>query len=147
MARSTTPEPGKPVRGSTTGRPLMAALDLLGRRWTLRLLWELRDGPLGPRAILANCEGLSSSVLYRRIRDLERSGLAQRLPDGSYLLTDLGRELGEAISALQRWSVKWARSSPGPVSSSQRPPGGAQRSARTVDTGEQERNACGRSHW
>jgi L-alanine-DL-glutamate epimerase-like enolase superfamily enzyme len=38
----TTPKPGKPVRGSQTGRPIMALLDLLGRRWTLRLLWELR---------------------------------------------------------------------------------------------------------
>ena len=33
------------VRGSRTGRPIMALLDLLGRRWTLRIIWELRDGP------------------------------------------------------------------------------------------------------
>ena len=32
------------VRGSRTGRPIMALLDLLGRRWTLRIIWELRDG-------------------------------------------------------------------------------------------------------
>ena len=41
------PRPGVPVRGSATGRPLMAAMDLLGRRWALRILWELRDGPRG----------------------------------------------------------------------------------------------------
>ena len=38
--------PGQPVRGSASGRPIMALLDLLGRRWALRILWELRDGPL-----------------------------------------------------------------------------------------------------
>ena len=43
----TRPIPGKPVRGSKTGRPIMALLDLLGRRWALRVLWELRNGPVG----------------------------------------------------------------------------------------------------
>jgi len=109
VAGSSTPAPGGPVRGSTTGRPLMAALDLLGRRWTLRLLWELRDDPLGPRAILARCDGLSSSVLYRRLADLEQAGLAVREAGGTYALTDLGCELGEAMTPLSRWSEKWAR--------------------------------------
>lgn len=102
--------PGRPVRGSTTGRPIMVALDLLGRRWTLRLLWELRDGPLGPRAMLGACPGLSSSVLYRRIGELVEAGLVERQPDGSYALTELGRDLGEAISPLNRWSERWAGS-------------------------------------
>lgn len=102
------PRPGRPVRGSTTGRPLMAALDLLGQRWTLRVLWELRDGPLGPRAMLARCAGLSSSVLYRRLRDLEGAGLVARGTEGSYALTGLGHDLGEAIAPLDRWSRRWA---------------------------------------
>jgi DNA-binding HxlR family transcriptional regulator len=87
----------------------MAALDLLGRRWTLRLLWELRDGPHGPRAVLARCEGLSSSVLYRRLRDLEEAGLVTREPEASYRLTELGAELREAIAPLGSWSERWAK--------------------------------------
>ena len=75
---STAPRPGRPVRGSTSGRPIMAALDLLGRRWMLRLLWELRDGPAGPRAILARCNRLCSSVLYLRIGELDDAGLIGR---------------------------------------------------------------------
>jgi len=42
------PLPGRAVRGSRSGRPVMALLDLLdllGRRWTLRLLWELHGEP------------------------------------------------------------------------------------------------------
>jgi DNA-binding HxlR family transcriptional regulator len=87
----------------------MAALDLLGRRWTLRVLWELRNGPIGPRAVLGLCDGLSSSVLYRRLRELEEAGLAARQEEGSYALTNLGRELSAAIAPLDQWSRKWAR--------------------------------------
>jgi len=46
MARPA-PRPGRPVRGSRTGRPIMALLDLLGRRWVLRILWELREAGYG----------------------------------------------------------------------------------------------------
>ena len=103
----TTPTPGRPVRGSTTGRPLMAALDLLGRRWALRVLWELRDGPIGARALLARCEGLSPSVLYERLRELTDAGLVTR--DGErYLLTPVGRSLRRAIQPLDRWASTWA---------------------------------------
>src|SRR5271163_4077207 len=72
------PVPGRTVRGSSTGRPLMAALDLLGRRWALRLLWELRDGPLGARALRSRCDQMSSSVLYERLDELTAAGLLAR---------------------------------------------------------------------
>ena len=109
MSRRGTPRPGQPVRGSVTGRPLMAALDLLGRRWSLRVLWELREGPQGPRAVLARCEGLSSSVLYERLRELETAGLVARTPEGTYGLTDIGNALSDAIAPLDRWAQKWAQ--------------------------------------
>ncbi|GAA3219375.1 helix-turn-helix domain-containing protein [Actinocorallia longicatena] len=104
-----TPLPGRPVRGSSSGRPLMAAMDLLSRRWALRLCWELRDGPVGARALLARCEGLSSSVLYQRLADLTTAGLVTSGPPG-YTLTDLGTSLGPALSALDDWAVTWAGS-------------------------------------
>jgi DNA-binding HxlR family transcriptional regulator len=104
----TTPLPGHPVRGSTSGRPLMAALDLLGRRWTLRILWELRDGSLGARALRARCDDMSSSVLYQRLRDLREAGLVEQETDGTYALSTLGRQLGDAIAPLQRWAERWS---------------------------------------
>ena len=75
MTKKAAPLPGRPVRGSTTGRPLMAALDLLGRRWALRILWELRDGATGARALRDRCDGMSSSVLYERLDELAAAGL------------------------------------------------------------------------
>jgi DNA-binding HxlR family transcriptional regulator len=104
----TAPRPGSPVRGSITGRPIMAAMDLLGRRWALRIIWELRDGPVGARALLARCEGLSSSVLYQRLAELTSSGLVAGTA-GGYQLTPLGTSLGQALAPLNEWADTWAQ--------------------------------------
>jgi DNA-binding HxlR family transcriptional regulator len=86
----------------------MAALDLLGRRWTLRILWELRDGALGARALRQRCDNMSSSVLYERLGELRTAGLVARDADGDYELSRLGRQLGDAIAPLQRWADRWS---------------------------------------
>jgi DNA-binding HxlR family transcriptional regulator len=110
MARTAVPRPGGDVRGSTTGRPLMAAMDLLGRRWALRVLWELRVGPTGARALQARCDGMSSSVLYDRIRDLTASGLVERTNDDRYVLSEVGAALGSALEPVDTWAQSWATS-------------------------------------
>jgi DNA-binding HxlR family transcriptional regulator len=101
--------PGVPVRGSNSGRPIMAALDLLGRRWSLRILWELAGGPLGARALRARCDDMSTSVLYARLGELVEAGLV-RSDAGAYELTSLGADLGQAIAPLDAWAQRWARS-------------------------------------
>jgi DNA-binding HxlR family transcriptional regulator/uncharacterized damage-inducible protein DinB len=103
-----TPRPGRRVRGSATGRPVMAALDLLGRRWTLRVLWELRDGAVGFRPLQQRCGGMSSSVLQTRLIELQQGLLVVRHRDGSYELTRLGADLYQALLPLHRWSDRWA---------------------------------------
>lgn len=85
----------------------MAAMDLLGRRWTLRVLWELRAGPVGARALLAACDGISSSVLYERLRDLTDASLVVQADSGDYDLTEIGRELGDSLQPLDAWARRW----------------------------------------
>ena len=111
MTPAEVPLPGSTVRGSSTGRPIMAALDLLGRRWALRILWELRDGPLGARALRSRCDEMSSSVLYERLGELTAAGLVERTESADYDLTALGRSLGDALAPLDAWARRWARSS------------------------------------
>jgi DNA-binding HxlR family transcriptional regulator len=103
-----TPKPGRPVRGSTTGRPLMAALDLFGRRWSLRIVWELREAALGFRALQQRCENMSSSVLRQRLTELVDAKIVEQHADTSYALTPLGREAYGALRPLVRWSDRWA---------------------------------------
>ena len=102
------PLPGQPVRGSTTGRPIMALLDLLGRRWALRVIWELRDGPLQFRALQERCAGMSSSVLNQRLRELRTAGIVE-LSEGGYQLTAEGRGLRDAFGPLDAWAKRWGR--------------------------------------
>lgn len=101
------PRPGVPVRGSESGRPVMAALDLLGRRWTMRILWELSQAPAGFRELQRRCERMSSSVLSTRIEELSGARLLALDGDG-YRLTQLGQDLVEALSPLDAWSRRWA---------------------------------------
>src|ERR1700761_3181809 len=81
------------VRGSRTGRPVMALLDLLGRRWTLRIIWELReDRALTSRALRSACDEASPTVLNERLKELREAGFVT-LGDAGYTLTPLGKEL------------------------------------------------------
>jgi DNA-binding HxlR family transcriptional regulator len=90
----------------------MAAMDLLGRRWVLRILWELRDGPLGARALLSRCDQMSSSVLYQRLTELAAARLITRDEAGAYALTELGGALGPALGALDSWAQDWSAELP-----------------------------------
>lgn len=101
-----TPMPGRPARGSASGRPVMAALDLLGRRWTLRVLWELSQTPAGFRELQRRCERMSSSVLSTRLAELTSARIVTLRADG-YHLTQLGEELVQALKPLNAWSERW----------------------------------------
>lgn len=103
----TAPVPGVPVRGSSSGRPVMALLDLLGRRWALRVLWELRDGPLAFRVLQERCDGMSSSVLNQRLRELREAAVIEHDSDG-YRLSAEGRRLEPSLAALNDWAERWA---------------------------------------
>ena len=82
----------------------MRLLDLLGRRWTLRVLWELRDGEASTfRSLQERCGGLSSSVLSARLAELRDAGIVERA-DGGYRLSDSGRALTEPLLALNAWA-------------------------------------------
>jgi DNA-binding HxlR family transcriptional regulator len=112
-ARNPTPLPGRPVRGSRTGRAANALLDLLGRRWALRILWELRhEGTtLTFRELQTACGDASSSVINDRLRELREAGIVDRV-DGGYALTPHGRELKDTLLQLEDWAQRWARRQP-----------------------------------
>lgn len=86
----------------------MALLDLLGRRWTLRIIWELREQPLTSRALRQACDQASPTVLQARLTDLRQASLIERAPDG-YRLTALGRELLKEFLPLHRFAETWSR--------------------------------------
>jgi DNA-binding HxlR family transcriptional regulator len=98
------------VRGSRTGRPIMALLDLLGRRWTLRIIWELReDHALTSRALRTACDEASPTIMQARLSELREAGLVELEAGGGYRLTELGKELTENFAPLNRFAERWAK--------------------------------------
>ncbi|MFB1034698.1 MAG: helix-turn-helix domain-containing protein [Sinobacterium sp.] len=101
------PIPGGKVRGSVTGKPIMALLDLLGRTWGLGIIWNLHQGPATFRQLQERCEKISPTLLNSRLKELKTLKLVNVCADG-YQLSELGSELFNIIFPLGAWSKKWA---------------------------------------
>jgi DNA-binding HxlR family transcriptional regulator len=84
-------------------RPVESALDLLGRRWALRLVWELRRSTLS-FSELRQRTGISPSVLSARLGELDSFGVVERDTGRRYRLSGNGRELARILYELNRWA-------------------------------------------
>jgi len=98
-----------PVRGSRSGRPIMALLDLLGRRWTLRVLWELRERPATFRELRDRCDRVSPTVLNARLGELRAAEIIERDLATGYRMTAHGAALLGSLAALNAWATAWDR--------------------------------------
>ena len=97
----------EPNRASTTARPLAELFDLIGRRWTLRILWELRGRTLSFNDLRRAVGGMSQSVLVTRLTELFGAGLVADVP-GGYRLTPHGAALTRELTNLDGWATDWA---------------------------------------
>jgi len=84
----------------------MVALDMLGRRGALRVLWELRGDPLTFRALQTAC-GTNPGSLNTRLKELRHLDIVNH-DAGGYRLTEQGRALMAALEPLQAWADDWA---------------------------------------
>ncbi|MFJ1461044.1 winged helix-turn-helix transcriptional regulator [Nocardia sp. N2S4-5] len=93
--------------------PIHAAMELLGQRWMLRVLWELEPGPIGFLELRRRMGNCSSSMLSVRLQHLQSAGLVVKRADKAYEPTPIGRELGVALQPLWDWSRRWSDDHPG----------------------------------
>ena len=84
-------------------RPMPAALDLLGRRWALRLVWELRRDAVSFSELRSRVR-ISPSVLSTRLGELSEAGVLERDASRRYTLTGRGRELARLLYEINRWA-------------------------------------------
>jgi DNA-binding HxlR family transcriptional regulator len=89
----------------------MALLDLLGRRWTLRVLWELRATPASFRELQERCGGLSPTILNVRLRELRDAGIVELTEKTGFRTTSSGAKLLQALAPLDEWAKRWAKRS------------------------------------
>ncbi|WP_235860526.1 winged helix-turn-helix transcriptional regulator [Roseibium suaedae] len=85
----------------------MVLLDVLGQRWTLRILWELTQGPATFRELQKRCDGISPTLVNRRLAQFRDLGFVAKGKQG-YELTQLGQELSEQFISLESWANRWA---------------------------------------
>ncbi|MFG3520973.1 winged helix-turn-helix transcriptional regulator [Nocardia nova] len=82
-----------------------AAMELLGQRWMLRVVWELTPGPLGFLELRRRMDNCSSSMLSVRLQTLQGAGVIVKRADKAYELTTAGTELVRALQPLWAWAA------------------------------------------
>lgn len=87
----------------TTSHPVTEILELLGRRWVLRILWELYDNPAGFRELQARCDGMSASVLSQRLKELVHADILEQDEHLRYHFSEEGRELTHILMQIKQW--------------------------------------------
>ena len=92
------------IRNTSTSAGLALALDHFGRRWALRVIWELRGEPLSFRALRAACGDISPSVMQARLHQLRDLGLIEQIPGLGYRHTSAGQQLFRVIAPLDNWA-------------------------------------------
>ena len=93
------------LRRASTSTQMARSLDVAGRRWALRIVWELRVGPLNFRALQAACGDVSPSVMQRRLHELRDFGVIEKIPRLGYRLSASGERLFQVLSQLDKWSA------------------------------------------
>ena len=91
--------------------PVRKALELLGGRWTLLILHELRDDCLRYAELRRRVQGISDKMLSQELKQLEQAGLVWRRdygevpPKVDYQLTEAGRSALEVVESLARFGM------------------------------------------
>ena len=112
-----TKDPGAADRADHARCPshsLQAGIELLQAKWTLSIIYVLLAGPIGFNDMSRGAGAVNSTTLAQRLARLEQAGLVVKTvqsvmpPRTSYELTDAGRALKPVISAIERWSDRYA---------------------------------------
>jgi DNA-binding HxlR family transcriptional regulator len=96
------------AKPASAPRPIMELIDLLGKKWVLRILWEMNTGPCTFRQLQDRCGGISPTVINGRMKDLMAANLVDKDSPSGYQLTDLGKELLLLFIPLNQWAQQWA---------------------------------------
>mgnify|MGYP001191719040 CR=1 FL=1 len=90
--------------------PVLYALDLIGQKWKLPILWYLHeDSCTRYNELKRRIPGITNMMLTKSLRELEADGLVKRLvyptipPKVEYSLTERGNNLLPALNELYKW--------------------------------------------
>jgi DNA-binding HxlR family transcriptional regulator len=90
---------------------LDAAVDVIGGKWKVSLLWALHERPRRFGELKRDVTGISEKMLIQQLRQMEADGLVRRTsfheipPRVEYSLTTLGQSLNTALEPLGAWGT------------------------------------------
>jgi len=102
------------MKESTICPRLYKAMELLGKRWTTLILYQLLEGPQRFNEI-ESALPVSGRLLSERLKELEKEEIVERkvyteIPVRvEYALTEKGRALEEVIRGVEKWSQCWIK--------------------------------------
>lgn len=97
--------------------PVSKACEILCQRWAMLVVRELLCGSRRFGDLQRGVPGCPPATLSKRLRELERAGIVDRIDDRSgpvYELTEAGHELLPVVDGLGTWAQRWVRSAYGP---------------------------------
>jgi DNA-binding HxlR family transcriptional regulator len=96
-----------PVRQYNCG--LEAALDVVGGKWKVLILWPLKTAPRRFGELRRGVPGISEKMLIQHLKEMELDGIVTRTdhkevpPRVDYALTPFGESLCDALTPLCEW--------------------------------------------
>lgn len=95
--------------------PVLYALNLVGQKWKLPILWQLGGQSRHYNQLKRRVTGVTNTMLTKSLRELEAAGLVDRQvlplnpPETCYRLTDRGRSLLPTLQQLHEWGATQIR--------------------------------------
>lgn len=93
---------------------LTLAMDIVGGKWKMVILWQLRKTTLRFSELKRLLEGITQKMLTQQLRELEDAGLVIRTvypvvpPKVEYRLSEEGAQLIPVLDVLCDWSSAYA---------------------------------------
>ncbi|HMS02922.1 MAG TPA: helix-turn-helix domain-containing protein [Gemmatimonadaceae bacterium] len=99
--------------GATYNNPVELALDVIGGKWKMPILWRLKDRAWRYGELHRDLGTVNHKMLTQQLRELERDGLVTRTvfpvvpPHVEYALTALGASAIPCIEVLRAWGASY----------------------------------------
>ncbi|HIS53283.1 MAG TPA: helix-turn-helix transcriptional regulator [Candidatus Onthomonas avicola] len=95
--------------------PVATTVQLIGSKWKLLILRNLRTRPWRFNELRRDLEGISQKVLTDSLRALEEDGIITRTvypevpPRVEYALSPLGEEMKPILDAMEQFGIEYKR--------------------------------------
>ena len=93
--------------------PVATTVQLIGNKWKLLILRNLRMRPWRFNELKKNLEGISQKVLTDSLRSMEADGIVTRTvypevpPRVEYALSELGESMRPVMDAMEKWGINY----------------------------------------